>query len=768
MIRASWRGVFWAGALTVALATPAPVFGQPSRAIPFSDEAVERAIEAGTKYLWSLYREQGDPWPDQPTVTDNHGKVVPYINYGGRSALAMYALLAAGEKHTDPRMKRALNWLSMMDCQGTYALGLRNQVWAILPANLGRDLLKKDAERLVRSVAQPPRTRSPALGNVYSYGTYTYNCDDKPGPGGDHSNTQFGVLGVWAAAGRNIEIPKWYWELVFKHWMITQNTEGGWNYSNGPSAVSKDTMTAAGLASAFVAFDNLYVDQFVKVGVNTQVPTITKGLGWFDKNFYRPGNYDRGPAYYYLYAVERVGLASGYKYFGEKDWYKIGATRLINSQRNGSWGGLIDTSFALLFLVRGRNPVAFNRLEYRGDWNNRPRALANLTRWMSRSFEKDVSWQIVNLRVPVEEWHDAPVLMITGSKEPDFSDEDLAKLREFVHQGGMIFSVAEGSKQPNGFDLAMRRYYAKLFPEYELQQLSRDHPIYTAQFRVGRTFRLWGISNGVRVLALHADTDLPLPWQINSYATNANAFRLAANICLFVNDRGYGRPRGTSPWPKKIPFVPLRVAKVARIKHNGNWNPEPLAWERFRLLMGQKWQTKLVVSEPMTPGRLSVGDYRVAAMTGTAELALTAEEKQALKSYVQSGGTLIMDAAGGSEAFARSAVKVMDELFGEGSLGRLRERSPVYRLPGFELDSVGYRRAARALLGDTKAPRILAVMLDGRPAVLLSREDLTAGLVGYPCYTCIGYSPDSAAELMRNMVLYGIRIDKMLAGQAAE
>ena len=756
----------WVCALALAAGLGLPLAARAQRKpIPFSDAAVENAIQRGKKYLWSLYRETGDPWPDKrwSIVDDGKGNKVrtPYENYGGRMSLAIYALLAAGERYTDPRMKRALEWLSRIDSKGTYTLGIRAQIWALLPREMGRELLKKDAARLIRSISQPAPARTPDPARLYHYGTYSYVSADKPSGGGDHSNTQFGILGVWAAARCNLEVPKWYWELVYRHWLLTQNTEGGWNYGIGLSTGSKDTMTAAGLASVMVAFDNLYVDKFVKCGGDTQEPTITRALNWFDRNFYRHGDYQKGPAYYYLYAVERVGLACGYKYFGEKDWYKLGAARLINGQSaNGSWGGLIDTSFSMLFLVRGRSPVMVNRLEYEGDWNNRPRALANLTRWMGRTFEKEASWQIINLRTPVEEWHDAPILMISGSKRPKFTDQELGKLREFVHQGGMIFSLAECESQSQPFNSGMRRYYARLFPEYELKLLPEDHPIYGVHFKLRRPRRLWGISNGVRLLSLHTTDDLALPWQTNSYATASDAFQLAANVFLFVSDRGYGRPRGTSPWPKKAAFVPLRVARVARIRHNGNWNPEPLAWERFRLLMGRKWQTKLIVSEPMTLQQLKVADYRVAAMTGTTELALTDAEKEALKGYVASGGTLIVDAAGGAEKFADSATRLLVELFGEESLGRLLRRSPVYRLAGFEIESVQYRRAARALLGKLRYPRLLAVTVKGRPVVLFSKDDLTAGLVGYPCYTCVGYSPDSAVALMRNLVLYGIRIDK--------
>ena len=85
--------------------------------------------------------------------------------------------------------------------------------------------------------------------------------------------------------------------------------------------------------------------------------------------------------------MERIGVASGYKYFGTTDWFKEGAERLVRGQRpDGSWdisgAPIPGTGFALLFLSRGRAPVMMNKLDYtvnrenakplEAHWNQRP------------------------------------------------------------------------------------------------------------------------------------------------------------------------------------------------------------------------------------------------------------------------------------------------------------------------------------------------------------------------------------------------------------
>src|ERR1035437_5894925 len=182
---------------------------------------------------------------------------------------------------------------------------------------------------------------------------------------------------------------------------------------------------------------------------------------------------------YYMYSVERVGLSSGLKFFGTTDWYKEGAANIVRHQpKEGAWGENIDTSCALLVLARGRNPVVFNKLQYNGYWNARPRDDAYLTRWMSKRFEKPINWQIVNLQVSPEEWLDAPVLLITGSQDPKFTKEDLAKLRAYVNAGGMIFSTADGASP--AFTNAIKKYAAEVVGnKYEMRQLPKGHDLFS-------------------------------------------------------------------------------------------------------------------------------------------------------------------------------------------------------------------------------------------------------------------------------------------------
>ena len=98
---------------------------------------------------------------------------------------------------------------------------------------------------------------------------------------------------------------------------------------------------------------------------------------------------------------------------------------------------------------------------------------------MGKQIERELNWQVVSLKVPVEELHDAPILYIAGDQSLDFSEADIDKLRRFVEEGGLILGNADcGNKV---FADSFRKLGGKLFPAYEFRELPVDCVIYTAE-----------------------------------------------------------------------------------------------------------------------------------------------------------------------------------------------------------------------------------------------------------------------------------------------
>ncbi|HEV7300133.1 MAG TPA: prenyltransferase/squalene oxidase repeat-containing protein, partial [Tepidisphaeraceae bacterium] len=352
---------------------------------------VDAAIEKGKAYLYSVQSPDGT-WETvakpQPGSGEKYDQAITGGQFSGMTAMVVYALLSAGEQPSDPKLTRAIDFLKKTDTPGTYALGLRCQVWLMLPQTPDiKARMQKDAQVLIRTAK--------AHGDATGMYDYAFTKGDNY----SHSRSQYAVLGVWAAERAGLKVPEAYWSAIEKSWIRNQDPSGGWSYQRKSQYAVTPGMTAAGVATLFITQD--YVGSSALCRGNVDSPAINKGMKWMADNMPKVAGtekYDRAFPYATLYAVERIGVAAGVKYIGGVDWYQKGADWLIQRQdKNGAWqgGGLShiaphqDTAFAMLFLARGRAPLVMNKLDYSTDpakpaaWNQRPRDVANVVRWIS-------------------------------------------------------------------------------------------------------------------------------------------------------------------------------------------------------------------------------------------------------------------------------------------------------------------------------------------------------------------------------------------------
>jgi len=738
------REALIAAACAVLLFALAP--GQAAGAAAPSSEDVRRAIAAAERFLIAQIQDDGR----------SAGETDPKnCRYGGKTALLAQALLwARTDTSPGPQLVRAIDWLGKAKLTGTYPVALRAGAWGLLKDPNTLPLLRKDAQWLIRA--------------ANASGAYTYTSSGgQAAEVWDNSNSQLALLGVSAAIGRGVEIPPAYLRLVEKHWLSQQQSDGGWAYHatvRMPHPRSYGSMTAAGLASLYICFDNLHAEQFLRCEAPGDSPAAVKALDWLGKRFDARENPAKGVEWYYywLYCVARVGLAGGHKYLGGHDWFAEGAAALVSHQNSdGSFGygdRVAETAFALIFLIRGRSPVLVNKLQYPGRWNPRPRDAANLARWMGRQFERTMTWQIVTLDSPPEHWHEAPVLYISGAGPIEIDKAHVAKLRRYALTGGLLLS--EAACNSGDFTIDMGKLYARIFPKYPLIRLPAGHGVYSAQFQPKDHAALYGVTNGVRLLAIHAPTDLSLAWQLGPREARLPTYQIAANIWAQATDRTIVHRRDFGLWPQADKAKPVATVRVARLSHGGNCDPEPMAWRRLALRVNNRFHVRLDVSEPMPIADLDANDRPIAHVTGTDSFELSEPEKAAMRKFFAAGGTLVADAAGGSRVFARSVVEQVFPLAGGDKTGDLAQDNPIFLAGPYMLTKVQYRSEYARTLGqsDKTRPRLRAVLKNGRPVVLLSEPDITTGLLGIPVYRLKGYSPDSAEKLMTNILFQTVGV----------
>jgi len=718
---------------------------------PVTAEKVRIAIDDAVMFLRSRQAPDG-------SIAGN------YVD-GGTALAALTMLAAGGHPSTDDGLKMALDWLAAREPNNTYFRGIRANVWEYALRKVPYDtrirkLLKTDYEWLLKALGNREGWR-------YRMGDTTW----------DNSCTQYGVLGIWAAARAGFEPGDEFWITMSKHFRGCQNDDGGWGYQARRG--STPNMATAGLASMFLVFDMYHGKSFYSAenprtftdGEAAEVlASIQRGMDWLGK---AGGNKTNG---YYLYGIERTGVAGGRKYIGGEDWFANGARAVLRAQQAsgaiplGSYGPVCSTSFCTLFLVYGGAPVAVEKLQYGEghDWNLNPRDLANLSKHFWAAYERPLNWQTVSIAADAREF-EAPILFVSGAKAARFSEEEMLRLREYVLRGGTI--LAEPSDRAGAFVRSMEHLLGQMFPPRDfpgckLKPLCDDHAIYTVIKRQWKKRpRLRGAGDGSRTFFILSDEYMSADWQTNR--TQSDAFELAMNLLFYATDLGALEGKFASILPNAPAAEDRqRSITIARVRHAGgpsnprDWDAAALCWQAYAPYARHVTGCKLVESPPVTLGKDALEGVGLLHITGREKLELPAQQRAALKAFVDGGGTLLVDAYAGSPRFAASARSELAAIFGELKPLPTDHLLAEGRFEGGAnlSDGIRFKLPARQLLrrrGEgSRGQKLLIARVKKRPAVVFSEFDLSAAMAGIENYRCRGYKPDSARKIVGNVLAY--------------
>ena len=689
---------------------------------------------------------------------------------GGVTAMAVLAILAAGgDPKADDQLAQSLDWLAKQEPNNTYVRGLRANVWEYalrkMPYDQNlRNRLKADHDWLLQ-----------ALGDREGW-RYTMESRDW-----DNSCTQYGVLGLWAAARAGFEPGDKFWLTMSKHFRSCQCDDGGWGYT-GRSG-STPNMATAGLASMFLVYDIYYAQNIYRadcpVPANAKdaeavLKSIERGMEWLGKC------QQAKAGAYYLYGIERTGVASGRKTIGGEDWFAAGVKAVLSSQaHNGSIGGGSDfhsggivgsTALSTLFMIYGGAPIAINKLQYGDgqDWNLNPRDIANLSKHLWNAYERPINWMSVPISAEVAEF-EAPILFISGAKAANFTDAEVAKLRTYILRGGTLF--AEPSDHQAAFtrsmeDLARRLFPAESHPDWMLERLPANHGIFTVLKQSWPTLpKLRGVSDGSRTVFILSDEYLSADWQANRSASDA--YKLATNLLFYATDLGELEGRFASLLPDTAPAKPRETAaRIARVRfegtknHPADWDAASQCWQKFAPVVTHLTGRKLDEAPAVRLGQDKLDGIRLLHLTGRQQLTLAAAEREALKQYVADGGTVLVDAYAGSPEFADSARAELEAVFGQLQPLAVTQKLAEGRFEGGTdlAAGIAFKLPARQLLRqrgeEPRGQKLLVANQGTRPAVIYSQFDLVSAMAGVENYRSLGYKPESARKIVGNLMAY--------------
>jgi len=558
-------------------------------------------------------------------------------------------------------------------------------------------------------------------------------------------------------------------------------------------------MTAAGLATLYVTYDFIHApaekDLLKPIAAKRN---LQAGVDWLANHFSavqnpgkdfgldgvtrrrgarRPGvdDFSGSYIYYMLFGYERVGEASGLTRFGDAKWFDEGTEYILARQEaDGGWPGSgemwidVNSAYALLFLSRGRAPVAIQKLDHSrapttqaqafpaARWNNRSRDAARLVKWLAQQTERHLNWQIVTLDSTAADLRESPILYIASDRPLSLPDEVIDRIRAFIEQGGLLLCVNEGKE--TAFAQSIERLSKALFPQYSFRELPKEHPLFAGNFpSAAASITVRGLSNGAReLIVLIPEGDLSWRWQ-NGAGTNNVAkvphFGLIGNLYLYVTDRANPRFKGDVAWVEQDQSVHAkRTVKLARLAHDGNADPEPAGWQRATNVFHNRDQVDLQIT-PCDPSKIPA-ETNLAHLTATGAFQLSAGQIAGLRAYLNAGGLLLTDAAGGHATAAVAIEDALRALYPEGRLEPIPIEHAIYADAVPRITGVTYRKYALDNLPRTTLPRLRGLTVNGRLVAIASNEDLSSGLVGHAVDGIIGYTPESAMDLVRAVVLW--------------
>lgn len=783
---------FWTLLALGSLLLPSPLLARKDDD-ELHPEKVRAAIRKGVDYLKGQQRNGN--WehlaPSVPGVSSYRG---------GVTCLALLALLESGVEPDDIAMIEGLRFLRQLRSEDTYVVALQTMVLSKAKPKDDQLLIKRNVDWLKETVKKDGQNRVAGWGYPRTI------------PGADNSNSQYAVLALREAGQAGVGIDDALWKEIQEFYVRSQLQNGGWPYRpDQPGDSDRLTMTAAGVCGLLITGMQLYRNNeklnadgtILNCGRFEKNDPLAKGLIRLADTFTVDHILFR---FYNIYGLERAGRLSGQRFFtGSKgqthDWYRAGTLFLLRQQRpvEGNWRSdmpsdghpIIATSFALLFLAKGKTPVLIHKMVHGlphtersliGDWNNDRNDVRNLTEYCSKEiFKKDgrpvpLTWQVFDASKldpgdpqSVAELLQAPILYFNGHNAPRFTDGEKKLLKDYIEQGGFI--LAEACCGRKEFDAGFRRLAQELWSDRPLTPLSEGHPIWSAAFPIQPgAFKLEGIDFGCKTCLVYAPQDMSCHWESDQpkgmNGLTVEAFRLGANIVAYAT--------GLEPPQDKLTQKEVTSAKEDPIKRNflqvaqlnygvADWQPAPKAMRNLMDYVRKQWDLDVILqTRPLTLGDPNLPNYKFLYMHGRREFTIVSEWRARLKEHLENGGILLADACCGNELFDKSFRKLMEEMFPDRKLEPIKMDDPLFS------DKVGKQirtvqcRTQRGGSYAPLAPQFEGIRQDPKDPrspwiVIYSKYDLGCALDRHSSTDCLGYSHESALELAAQVVLYALK-----------
>ncbi|HOC02015.1 MAG TPA: DUF4159 domain-containing protein [Candidatus Ratteibacteria bacterium] len=124
------------------------------------------------------------------------------------------------------------------------------------------------------------------------------------------------------------------------------------------------------------------------------------------------------------------------------------------------------------------------QIVHSGDWDPHPSAVGKLLKKVSEQTGAPVFLDRIAVDLKKDSLKDTPILYITGHFNPNLSEIEIKKLREFLLNGGALFADSCCGSQE--FTDSFRNLMKKTIPEAKITKWDFNHRIYKVPFKIER------------------------------------------------------------------------------------------------------------------------------------------------------------------------------------------------------------------------------------------------------------------------------------------
>lgn len=207
---------------------------------------------------------------------------------------------------------------------------------------------------------------------------------------------------------------------------------------------------------------------------------------------------------------------------------------------------LLSVLFLLCFGNISAQEIALLKYGGGGDWYANPTSLPNLVKFCNEHIDTAIKEKPETVTPGSVDIFDYPFLHMTGHGNVIFSNEEAQNLRNYLISGGFLHI-----DDNYGMDQYIRKEIVKLFPNKEMKELPRNHPIFNYFYKFpqglpkihehdGERPQAFGIYFEDRLVLLYTyETDLGDGWE-NPEVHNdppeirLKALQMGANIIKYV------------------------------------------------------------------------------------------------------------------------------------------------------------------------------------------------------------------------------------------